>query len=287
MSENTVLDENIFSFGEDDTTDTDFEFEDEEVEEETEDEDEVEDDYEEVEEEDEEVDDFEPEPEPEPEEPKKKKQTPEENAKFAEMRRQSVIEQRVREELERAKAESIEYKTTQMLAQMYGVTPDELYKKIEDARVAKQAEEQGIPVEVARSLEQQKYELDTYKQKLQQLEFESWSSKVDAQANQMKKDFPMLTDEDMYDAKVYLLQTIRNPNMPLDQAVFALHGAKITNAYRSNVRNEVLAEVSGRKKGALPPSTRKASTAQSLTPDEISAAKALGISIDDYLQFKD
>lgn len=285
MAENTVLDEDIFSFGEDDTTDTDFEFEDEEVEET---EVEEEDDYEEVEEEEEdeeEVDDFEPEEDEEP--VTKRKQTPEENAKFAEMRRQSVIEQRVREELERAKAESVEYKTTQMLAQMYGVTPDELYKKIEDARVAKQAEEQGIPVEVARSLEQQKYELDTYKQKLQQLEFESWSSKVDAQANQMKKDFPMLTDEDMYDAKVYLLQTIRNPNMPLDQAVFALHGAKITNAYKSNVRNEVLAEVSGRKKGALPPSTRKASTARSLTSDEISAAKALGISIDDYLQFKD
>ena len=98
----------------------------------------------------------------------------------------------------------------------------------------------------------------------------------------------MLTDEDMYDAKVYLLQTIRNPNMPLEQAVFALHGAKITNSYRSNVRNEVLAEVSGRKKGALPPqSTGKASTAKSLTPDEMSAAKALGISIDDYLKFKD
>jgi len=287
MSENTVLDEEVFSFDdeeeeyEDEIEEDDSDYEEEDDDSEYEDED----DYEELEEDEEteveDEEDYEEEP------TTKRKQTPEENARFAEMRRQSVIEQRVREELERAKAESVEYKTTQMLAQMYGVTPDELYRKIEEARVAREAEEQGIPIEVARSLEQQKSELDTYKNKLQQLEFESWSSKVDAQANQMKKDFPMLTDEDMYDAKVYLLQTIRNPNMPLEQAVFALHGAKITNSYKNNVRNEVLAEVSGRKKGALPPSTRKASTAQSLTPDEISAAKALGISIDDYLQFKD
>ncbi len=279
MAENTVLDEDIFSFDEDDANDFEFEDTDEEIEEEVE---EIEEDgYEELEE-DAEIEEDEVEEDYE-EPPSKKKQTPEENAKFAEMRRQSIIDQRVKDEL----ANSVEYKTTQLLAQMYGVSPDQLYQKIEEARVAKQAEEQGIPIEVAKSLEQYKNELGTYQQKLQQLEFESWSSRVDTQANEIKKQFPMLTDDDLYDSKVYLLQTIRNPNMPLEQAVFALHGAKITNSYRSNVRNEVLAEVSGRKKGALPPQTRKASTAQSLSQDEVLAAKALGVSIDDYLKFKD
>lgn len=279
MAENTVLDEDIFSFDdEDEEIELGEELEEEELEE-------IEEDgYEELEEDAEIEEDVEENYE---EPPSKKKQTPEENAKFAEMRRQSIIDQRVREELEKAKANSVEYKTTQLLAQMYGVSPEQLYKQIEDARVTQQAEEQGIPIEVARSLEQYRSELGTYQEKLKQLEFQSWSSKVDSQANELKKQFPMLTDDDIYDSKVYLLETIRNPNMPLEQAVFALHGAKITNSYRSNVRNEVLAEVSGRKKGALPPQTRKASTAQSLSQDEVLAAKALGVSIDDYLKFKD
>jgi hypothetical protein len=279
MAENTVLDEEIFSFeDEDEEIELGEELEEEEVEE-------IEEDgYEELEEDAEIEEDVEENYE---EPPSKKKQTPEENAKFAEMRRQSIIDQRVREELEKAKANSVEYKTTQLLAQMYGVSPEQLYKQIEDARVTQQAEEQGIPIEVARSLEQYRSELGTYQEKLKQLEFQSWSSKVDSQANELKKQFPMLTDDDIYDSKVYLLETIRNPNMPLEQAVFALHGAKITNTYKSNVRNEVLAEVSGRKKGALPPQTRKASTAQSLSQDEVLAAKALGVSIDDYLKFKD
>jgi hypothetical protein len=277
MAENTVLDEEIFSFEDEE------DFDEEEVEVEEDDSDYEEDDSEEYEED---YEDYEEEEEVEEEyeEPSsKKQQTPEENARFAEMRRQSIIDQRVKEEL----TNSVEYRTAQILSEMYGVTPEQLYQKIEEGRVARQAEEQGIPLEVARSLEQYKNELGTYQQKLQQLEFQSWSSQVDAQANEIKKQFPMLTDDDLHDSKVYLLQTIRNPNMPLEQAVFALHGAKITNAYRSNVRNEVLAEVSGRKKGALPPQTRKASTAQSLTQDEALAAKALGVSIDDYLKFKD
>jgi hypothetical protein len=277
MAENTVLDEEIFSFEDEE------DFDEEEVEVEEDDSDYEEDDSEEYEED---YEDYEEEEEVEEEyeEPSsKKQQTPEENARFAEMRRQSIIDQRVKEEL----TNSVEYRTAQILSEMYGVTPEQLYQKIEEGRVARQAEEQGIPLEVARSLEQYKNELGTYQQKLQQLEFQSWSSQVDAQANEIKKQFPMLTDDDLHDSKVYLLQTIRNPNMPLEQAVFALHGAKITNAYRSNVRNEVLAEVSGRKKGALPPQTRKASTAQSLTQDEALAAKALGVSIDDDLKFKD
>lgn len=220
-------------------------------------------------------------------EPVKKVQSPEENARYAEQRRQSLIDQRVKEELERQKAESLEYKTTQMLAQMYGVTPEQLYAQIEDARLKQEAEKQGIPLEVAKSLEQYKNELGTYQQKLQQLEFESWSSRVDAQEQQLKQQYPMLTDDDLYNSKVYLLQTIRNPNMPLEQAVFALHGAKITNTFKDNIRNEVLAEMAGRKKGALPPqSMKKASPAKTLSQDEILAARALGISEEDYLQHK-
>lgn len=221
------------------------------------------------------------------EQPEKRVQTPEENARFAEQRRQSVIEQRVKEELEKAKAESLEYKTTQTLAQMYGVTPEQLYKQIEDARLQQEAQKQGIPIEVAKSLEQYKNELGTYQQKLQQLEFQSWATKVDAQETALKQQYPMLTDDDLYQSKVYLLQTIRNPDMPLEQAVFALHGAKITNTFKENIRNEVLAEMAGRKKGSLPPqSTTKATTAKTLTQDEILAARALGISEEDYLQYK-
>jgi hypothetical protein len=277
MAENTVLDEEIFSFEDEE------DFDEEEVEVEEDDSDYEEDDSEEYEEDYEDYEEEEYEEEEYEEPPSKKQQTPEENARFAEMRRQSIIDQRVKEEL----TNSVEYRTAQILSEMYGVTPEQLYQKIEEGRVARQAEEQGIPLEVARSLEQYKNELGTYQQKLQQLEFQSWSSQIDSQANEIKKQFPMLTDDDLHDSKVYLLQTIRNPNMPLEQAVFALHGAKITNAYKSNVRNEVLAEVSGRKKGALPPQTRKASTAQSLSQDEVLAAKALGVSIDDYLKFKD
>jgi rRNA-processing protein FCF1 len=225
--------------------------------------------------------------EPQIEVPVKKVQTPEENARFAEQRRQSVIDQRVKEELDRLKSDSLEFKTTQLLAQMYNVTPEQLYKQIEDARLKQEADKQGIPIEVAKSLEQYKNELGSYQQKLQQLEFQSWASRVDAQEAQLKQNYPMLTDDDLHSSKVYLLETIRNPDMPLEQAVFALHGAKITNTFKDNIRNEVLAEMAGRKKGSLPPqSNSKASPPKTLSQDEILAARALGISQEDYLQYK-
>ena len=86
--------------------------------------------------------------EPEPvqvpnEEPEKKVQTPEENAKFAEMRRQQQMEQRIQEELNKRLAESPEMKAAKLLSEMYQVPPDQLYQKLEEARLQKEAQERN------------------------------------------------------------------------------------------------------------------------------------------------
>jgi hypothetical protein len=249
--------------------------EDSEEEYEGEDEEDIEDDSEEdLEEEDEEEEDI------EEEFSTKKPQSREENARFAEQRRQQQLQQQI----EDAKKNSVEYKTAKALADMYGITVEELHAQIEERQLQEKAERQCVTVEQLRREEEREKEIKQTREELEDLKFQLWKNRVDSEGASIQKDYPMLTEEDMYDAKDYLLRTIKNPDMPLEQAVFALHGKKIAEGLKKTMRNEALAEVSGRKKTPSAPTGGKSSSPVILTDDERFIIKSLGISEEDYIK---
>jgi hypothetical protein len=213
-------------------------------------------------------------------------QTPEQNAYYAEQRRQSLIEQRVQQELERVRQESPEFQMAQTLSNMYGVPVEELHQQLLEKQMEQQAEEQGIPVDVLRQLnvyEQQQYQLQ---EQLHFMQFQNWQNRVGEESKSMQTQYPMLTEQDIEQAKYFLLDTLRNPEIPLQNAVFALHGDKITNSLKELAKQEALAEISGRKKGGLPPQSMKSSDTVSLSEEERYVAKMMGLSEADYIKYK-
>lgn len=116
---------------------------------------ETEDDEAEVEEEEqepEEVEEEEEEPELDRDEPfqKKPKQTKEENAAFAELRRQ-------KEEYEK------QARTLEKVAAQYEMTPEQFMEKYEQQQQEQRAQQQGIPVDVLRRMEQMESQLNETK----------------------------------------------------------------------------------------------------------------------------
>lgn len=228
----------------------------------------------------------EPEAEQENQEEDSSTQTSEQNAYYAEQRRQSLIEQRVQQELEKARQQAPEFQMAQMLSNMYGVPVEQLYEQLQEAAIAKQAQEQGVPVEIMRQLSEYEKSQQSLQDRLNQMEFMNWKSRVDKEADNLSQQFPMLSQEELDGAKYYLLETLQNPEFPLQQAVFALHGDKITSSLKEAAKQEALAEISGRKKGGLPPQSMKSSDTVTLTDEERYIAKMMGVSEADYIKYK-
>jgi hypothetical protein len=118
------------------------------------------------------------------------------------------------------------------------------------------------------------------------MQFQSWKNKVDSDGVNIKNQFSMLTDDELDQAKMYLLDTLKNPEIPLQQAVFALYGDKITDNLKNLAKQEAMAEISGRKKGGLPPQSMKTSEGQSLTEEERYVARMMGINENDYMKWR-
>lgn len=222
----------------------------------------------------------EPEPEPEPE--KKPEQSAEENAKFAEMRRQKQAEERAQAALK----DTPEYKLAQSLADMYGVDVPTMLQRIEDAKIAKQAETQGKTVEQVKAENAEKQRVQALEDEVYTLKFQAWSQSKALEIADLKTKYPMLSDDDFEEAKTYMLGTLRDPIGSISRAVFALHGEKILSAQADQAKTEALAEVSGRKKGPMAPQGRAPSATETLSEQERYFAKQMGISEADYLKYK-
>lgn len=216
----------------------------------------------------------------------KPKQSPEENAKFAEQRRQQQIQERVQAEIQKIRQEDPAFKTAQLLEQMYGKPIDQIQQELHEAQLIREAQQRGVPVELLREQQQQKQELDATRQQMIQLQFTMWRTRVENEKAALKSEYPMLSDDDLQQATSYILDTLKNPEIPLAQAVHALHGQKIVQAIRDNERNEALAKVSGRGKSPLPPQGGKSSPTNTLSAAERRMAEALGVSEEDYLKYK-
>lgn len=218
--------------------------------------------------------------------PKKKVQTPEENARFAAMRRQREMEQKIQAEIERLKQESPEFRLAQTLSEMYGMTPEELVQQLQEAKLQKEAQEKGIPIEFLRErlLEQQR--LNQLEEELNRLRFQQWQSRIEADSLKLKQEYSFLTDDDIQEAVDYILNVAQNVDLPLEHAVFAVHGRKIAEALANAKLQEQLAADSGRKKTPITPKSGKTSQTRTATAEERYIAQQLGMSVDEYLKYK-
>lgn len=227
----------------------------------------------------------EPEPEPEPE-PVKKEQSPEENAKFAEERRQKQLDERLKQEREKWEKDSTESKITQFLAKQYGMTPDKLFEQLQEAQLQKEAQERNVPVELLKERQEFMNKTQQLEQELNKMRFENWRNRIEGEKSTLAKEYPMLNADDMDQAVQFMLGTLRNPEVPLSQAVMAIHGSKIVQSLQEAAKNEALAEISGRAKSPLPPQGGKPAPTVNLTEEEKFVAQLMGVTEEDYLKYK-
>jgi len=217
-------------------------------------------------------------------EEQKRKQSREENARFAEQRRQQQLEQTVQDRLRQSK----EYQTSKLLAEMYGVPESELYDKLYEAKLAQEAKKQNVPVEFVRERDELRKQQEELQEQIQNIKFQQWQARIDGEKAELKRQFNNLTDTDLDDAAFYMLDTLGRTDLPLQQAVFALHGHKLLGTLKEVAKNEALAEVSGRKKSPLPAGVGKApDSAPSLTNEERYIAKKLGLTDKEYSKWKE
>lgn len=218
------------------------------------------------------------------EEPEQPKQSREQNAYYAEKRRQEQIEKAVQERLQQTK----EYQTTKLISEMYGVPEHELYDQLYEAKLAKEAQAQNVPVEFVKEREELRKQQLQLQDQLHTIMFQQWQSRVDQEKANLKSQFAMLTDADLDSAAYYMLNDLKRTDLPLENAVFALHGAKILGGLKNTAKNEALAEVSGRKKSPLPTkSGSKVESAVSLSDEERYVAKKLGLTDKEYSKWKE
>jgi hypothetical protein len=267
-SEVDEIDENEI----DDESDDDEEYEDEEF-----------DDDEELEDDEEyEDEDYEEEDEP-------KVQSKEDNAKFAAKRRQQELEARVQAELDRLKQESPEFKLAEKLSKQFGKSPEEIMAEIQEEELKREAEATNIPIERLRQERETADKVNQLEAQLNELRYQSWQTQINADKQALQTKFPMLTGEDMDNAVDYILTTVQNVDVPLEQAVYAIHGQKIIEALADQKVQENLAKESGRKKKTplAPNTTNKSQKLSTLTADEKYAAKVFGMTDEEYEKYKE
>lgn len=228
-----------------------------------------------------------PEPEPEPE-PQKPVQTSEQNAKFAEQRRQQQVEERAKQLAEERWKQSPEYLLAQEMAGTYGLTAEQALQQVREQKLKQEAEQKNIPIEFLRQRQEQDARYAGLQKEMQQLKSNAWAQRIGLEREQVKQQFAFLTDDDMQGAINYMLYELKNPDVPFQQVVYAVHGQKIMDGLRESARQEALAELGGRKPSPIPPqgSTIKEDKVI-LTDEEKYVAKALGVSNDDYAKNKE
>jgi hypothetical protein len=221
-------------------------------------------------------------PETEPEK-KADTRTPEQleqDRQAAERRREAKLQEQLQA--------SPEFQLAKTLSDIYGKPVPEIMAQLQEAQLKKQAEAQNVPIEILRREQERDRQLAQQKQELDRLNFQMWQNRIEGEKAAISEKYPMLDEADLTTAVSYLLTELKNPELPLDRAVMALYHEKIIEGVRKAERNEALAEMSGRKKGSVPPpSNNKANDSQdALTDEEKYIAKQMGLTEAQYLKWK-
>jgi hypothetical protein len=223
------------------------------------------------------------------EEDEPKVQSKEDNAKFAAKRRQQELESRVQAELDKLKQESPEFKLAQQLSKQFGKSPEEIMAEMQEEELKREAEATKIPIERLRQERETADKVNQLEAQLNDLRYQAWQTQINSDKQALQTKYPMLTGEDMDNAVDYILTTLQNVEVPLEQAVYSLHGQKIIEALADQKVQENLAKESGRKKKTplAPNTTKKSQKLTTLSADEKYAAKVFGMSEEEYEKYKE
>lgn len=241
-----------------------------------------------IEDENDELDDenLEDDQEDEPEVPVKK-QSKEQNAEFARKRREAEAKARAEAELERLKQEAPEFQLAQMLSEQYGQPVEAIMAQIKEAQLQKDAQEAKVPVEVLRKQRESEERASRLEQEINMLKFQNWQTQIKADGARVMSEYKMLTQEDINTATDYILNVARNVEMPLEDAVFAIHGKKIVESLAKGEVQNNLAKQSGRaRKTPLAPNNGKAPKIVALTAQERQMARAFSMTDEEYAKYK-
>lgn len=219
--------------------------------------------------------------------PVKKTQTKEERARFAQQRREQEEQAKIQAEIERLKQESPEFKLASMLSETYGQPVEVIMQQIQEEQLKREAQVRGTTIEELREKQAEKARADRLEQEINMLKFQNWQTQIKADGAKIMNEYKMLTQDDIEAATNYILNVARNVDIPLEDAVFAVHGKKIAQALAKGEVQENLAKQSGRKsKTPLAPNNSKPKQVVSLTPDEQAIARAFNMTDEEYAKYK-
>lgn len=187
-------------------------------------------------------DDVEPEPEtnlePEPEPQTQPKGQPNDLAR----RVRTATEMELKKQFEN----SPEYQIAKRLGAMYGRTPEQMLKDLEQKELQQKAEKQQVPVEVLQKIQQIEHQNESVLRQYYQLQ-------VETQVEQLKKEFPDFNDQDPN----FWQFAQQHPSLPLRDAYRLMNFDNIINSKTRQVEQQTLGNVQKRNlqsptKGATP-----------------------------------
>jgi phage I-like protein len=161
--------------------------------------------------------------------------------------------------------------------------------EMQEEDLKREAEATKIPIERLRQERETADKVNQLEAQLNELRYQAWQTQINSDKQALQTKYPMLTGEDMDNAVDYILTTLQNVEVPLEQAVYSLHGQKIIEALADQKVQENLAKDSGRKRKTplAPNTTKKAQKLINLTADEKYAAKVFGMTEDEYEKYKE
>jgi hypothetical protein len=218
----------------------------------------------------------------------KKKQSKEENAKFAKERREREFNERLQKEIAKLREQSPEFQLAKRLADMTGKPIEQIQREMDEAALQEESKKTGNSVEVLRAQRELKQQNQDLERQINQIRFEQWNSKIKSDGEALQKEYNFLTQEDLDAAKSYILNVAKNVEMPLEDAVYAIHGKKIIqNLAKAKVQDDLATQSGRKKKTPLAPNNGKPSkSAVTLTADEKAIARAFGMTDEEYNKFK-
>lgn len=221
------------------------------------------------------------------EEPEKKVQSKEDNARFAKERREREAQQRAEQQLEQMKQNSPEFQLAKMLSEQSGKSVEDIMEEIKEAQLKQKAKAEGVPVERLRKERESDERTNRLEEEITMLKFQNWQTTIKSDGDRLLKEYSVLTQEDIDQARDYILHTAKNVDVPLEDAVFAIHGKKMVEAMAKNKVQDELASQSGRKKKTpLAPNNGNPTKVVSLTAEEKYAARAFGMTDEEYIKYK-
>lgn len=179
-----------------------------------------------------------------------------------------------------------EYQAAQLLKEMYGKDTAEIVEQLKEARLQKQAKDSNVPVESLREKQAANERMETLERQLLEFQYQGWQNRMSVEQTTLKGKYPTITDQEFMDAQSYILTTLKDTNLPLEKAVYALYGDRIIESMRVSAKNDALAEIGGRKSGPVTPASGKATPVLDITPEEQRMAKNLGLTDAEYIKWK-